>query len=499
MTRKLTILALGLIGALLLSPAISEGRTLRLVFGRRTVEVREYRIGDERYVALTALLNALGAKTDWDKEDQALRARLDGREWTFWAGSAIVSIDEEARTLGAPVKLSGNELAAPLSPMVNLLNYYTGAGLSLRGQDARVEHGDGAVFGYQIDTRRNGVVIELSLSDAVAPQAFLSEGNWINLTLPRARLQPSHLNAFRPHPAVQEVRATQFASSAQISFKMSNPVDKYLITTDTEQNRLTLLIGDTSFVMRSTAVEPPPLEFDGEYDPVDRVVIDAGHGGTDFGATGRDQELAEKDITLAIAQRLFKRFEKNSDFEVVMTREEDRLVSLEDRAAVANEAGADVFISIHANSSEKAAARGCQTFFAGEAHSEDAQRLAELENFAGSASTGYQTSSDSSRSSAIRRMNKFQSASAELAELIQKQFEAELDLPSRGVDQAEFSVLGGVEAPGIMVYAAFLTNDEDEELLRRRSFQNKVAEAIYDAVLVYRAKLERAQAARLDQ
>jgi len=463
------------------------------------VEVQEFRIGDERYVALSALLEEFGADTEWDKGDQALRCRLDGHDWTFWAGSAIVSIDDEARTLGSPVAFWDDELAAPLHAVIQLLNYYTGAGISLRGPEMRVENPGGTVLGYRIDTRRNGVVIELSMSNPVAPQAFLSEGNWINLTLPRAELQPRRLNADRPHPAVQQVRATQFETSAQLSFKMRNPVDKYLITADDAQKKLTLLIGDTSFVMRSTAVAPPPLDFEGEYDPVDRVVIDVGHGGWDLGATGLDQVLPEKDVTLAIAQRLAKRFEKNPDFEVVMTREDDRFVSLEERAAIANGAGADVFISIHANSSEKDGARGCQTFFAGEAHNEHAQWLADFENSADTLGADYRPISDSSLASNIRRMNGFQNASAELAELIQKQFEAELDLPSRGVDQAEFTVLGRVEAPGILVFAGFITDEQDEESLRRRSFQKKVAEAIYEAVLMYKAKLERAQAARIDQ
>jgi N-acetylmuramoyl-L-alanine amidase len=499
MTRKLSHIAIVAIAACLLFPSISQGRSLRLVFDQRTVEVEEYRVEDERYVALPGLLEAFGAFTEWDEASKALKSHVGGHDWVFWAGSAIVSVDGDARTLGYPVVMRDDEPAAPLAAMVQLLGHYSGGEVSLQGPDVRVEKLGGTVLGYRIDTRRNGVVIELSMTNIVLYEAIVSEGNWINLSLNRAHLQPGRLNAWRPHPAVREVRTTQFASSAQLSFKMKNPVDKFLITTDEVQKKLTLLVGDTSFIMSASAVEPPRLEFDGVYNPVDMIVIDAGHGGIDFGATGMDEIIAEKDISLAIAERLAKRFKKDKEFSLVMTRENDRYLTSDERAAIANRAGADVFISIHANSSVKPGARGCQTFFAGQAHNDDAQRLAEFENSADTLALGDGIPSDSAKAEDDRRGYEFQNASADLAELIQQQFEAELKVPSRGVGQAEFTLLDKVKATGVMVFAAFVTHEDDEELLRRRSFQKDVAEAIYDAVLIYRAKRERAQAARLDQ
>jgi N-acetylmuramoyl-L-alanine amidase len=484
--------------ALLLSTGVAEGRSLRLIIDHRTVDLTEYQVGDERYVALPELLDAFGAASEWDAASQALRSRLNGHDWVFWAGSAIVSIDDEARTLGLPVLLREGEPAAPLSAIVQLLGYYTSEEFRFQGPDLRVEDVGGAVLGYRIDTRRNGVVIELSMSDVIRHQTFVSEGNWINLTFNRARLQPRRLNSWRPHPAVREVRASQFETSAQLSFQMKNPVDKYMITTDDALKTITVLVGDTSFVLNASAVQPPPLESEGVYNPVDVVAIDAGHGGADFGAAGIDDVVLEKDITLAIAERLAHMFEKDGDFTVVMTRDDDRIVSLGERAAIANGAVADLFISIHANATDKSDARGCQTFFAGQSLSEDARLLAAFENSTVSFGMS-EASSDSAAAENGRKGYDYQSASADLANRIQGQFEAELDVPSRGVDQAEFAILDLVDAPGVMVFAAFLTNEQDEESLRRRSFQKKVAEAIYDAVVMYRDKREQAQAARLDQ
>jgi N-acetylmuramoyl-L-alanine amidase len=497
-TTRLSHIALAAIAAGLLFPGMSQGRSLRLVFDQRTVEVEEYRVDDERYVTLPGLLEAFGAFTEWDEATQALKSHVGGHDWVFWAGSAIISVDDEARTVGYPVVMRDHEPAAPLRAMVQLLGYYTSAEIRLQGPDVRVENLGGTVLGYRIDTRRNGVVIELSMTNVVLYEALVSEGNWINLSLNRAQLQPGRLNARRPHPAVREVRARQFASSAQLSFKMKNPVDKFLITTNEAQKKLTLLVGDTSFILSASAVEPPRLDFDGVYNPVDVVVVDAGHGGIDLGATGMDENIAEKDISLAIAKRLAKHFKKDRDFSVVMTRTDDRYLTSDERAAIANRTGADVFISIHTNSSAKPTARGCQTFFAGQAHNDDAHLLAEFENSADTLAHDDEEPSDSATAEDERRTYEYQNASADLAELIQRQFEAELKSPSRGVGQAEFAVLDGVEAPGVMVFAAFVTHEEDEELLRRRSFQKNVAEAIYDAVLIYRAKRERAQAARLD-
>lgn len=499
MIKRIHHLAVAAIVAGVLFPAVSQARTVRLVFDQRIVDIEEYRVNDERYAALPELLKAFGGFTEWDAASQALRAHIGGHDWVFWEGSAIVSVDDEARTLGFPVLIRDNEPVAPLSAMVQLLNYYTGGEVSFQGPDVRVENLGGTVLGYHIDTRRNGVVIELSLTNLVLYEAFVSEGNWINLSLNRAHVQPGRLNALRPHPAVREVRATQFESSAQLSFRMSNPVDKYLITTGAEQNKLTLLVGDTSFILQAAAVPAPELDFNGQYNPVDMIVIDAGHGGSDPGATGSDEIITEKDISLAIAEHLAKLFRKDREFQVVMTRDDDRDLTPSERAAIANRAGADVFISIHANSSGTPSARGCQTFFAGQAHNDDAELLAEFENTAGVPTYEGATEPDSLENDDDRHRSEFQNASADLAELIQQQFEADLKLPSRGVGQAEFTVLKNVDAPAVMVFAAFVTHPEDEELLRRRSFQKDVAEAICNAVLIYRAKRERAQAARIDQ
>ena len=214
--RKIHTILSVVVTAFLFSTGVSEGRSLQLIIDHRTVDLTEYRVGDERYVSLPELLDAFGAATEWHAASQALRSRLNGYAWVFWAGSAIVSIDDEARTLGLPVVLREGEPAAPLAAMVQLLGYYTSAEFRLQGPDLRVEDIGGAVLGYRIDTRRNGVVIELSMSDVVRHQAFVSEGNWLNLTFNRARLQPRRLNAWRPHPAVREVRAAQFETSAQL-------------------------------------------------------------------------------------------------------------------------------------------------------------------------------------------------------------------------------------------------------------------------------------------
>lgn len=482
-----------------LVPAVSSARSLRVVFDNRIVEVGEYNVDDERYVALPMLIKAFGGFTQWDRETRALKANLGGHDWVFWAGSAIMSVDDEARTLGFPVVMRDDEPAAPLNAMLQLLSHYTGGDVRLDGNDLRVGNIGGTVLGYQIDTRRNGVVINMSVTGPVSYEAVVTEGNWINLSFNRAHLQPGRLNAKRPHPAVRQVRATQFNGSAQLSFQMKKPVDKYLITSTPDQRALTLLVGDTSFILESSAVEAQPLEYSGAYNPVDVVVIDPGHGGNDAGATGLYAAISEKDVCLAIAERLAKHFRKDKDFKVIMTRDDDTYLTPRERAAIANREGADVFISIHANSSDNPNARGCQTFFPGRAYTEDAERLGHFENTSGVPSQEGCPELDSLDEGDTPHKYQYQNAAADLAELIQQQFEADLKVPSRGVGQAEFSVLEHVDAPAVMVFAAFVTHEDDEELLRRRSFQKDVAEAIYDAVLIYRAKRERAQAARFDQ
>ena len=221
---------------------------------------------------------------------------------------------------------------------------------------------------------------------------------------------------------------------------------------------------------------------------IQTIVIDPGHGGRmEPGAQGKYGAL-EKDITLALALKLRDVIERNRPVRVVLTRETDVSVSLENRAAIANTNKADLFISIHVNSSFRKDARGSETFFLGtEASDDEARRLAYLENNPAEVDRGI--GGDNEDEIAMILWDMAQSAylkeSSLLAETIQEELNHLLGTRNRGIKQIPFKVLTGVACPAVLVEVAFISNPDEERKLLTEWFQNNVVEAIYRGVESY--------------
>ncbi len=225
----------------------------------------------------------------------------------------------------------------------------------------------------------------------------------------------------------------------------------------------------------------PPAARAGQDRRIQTVVIDPGHGGTETGAKGRFGNL-EKDITLAVGLKLKALIERNMGFEVVLTRDRDVDVSLENRSAIANNHKAGLFISIHANGAVQKKAAGSETFFLSlNATDEETRRLAYLENNGTDLQNHIDPSTDDDLMMILWDMaqNAYVKESSRLAELVQIELDAMLGLRNRGIKQAPFKILRGVACPAILVEAAFISNPDEEQKLASEDYQSKVAEAIY--------------------
>jgi len=220
-----------------------------------------------------------------------------------------------------------------------------------------------------------------------------------------------------------------------------------------------------------------------------RVVIDPGHGGHDPGTMNKIG-LREKEVVLDVSHRLRKLLEKDG-FEVVMTRDKDVFIPLEERTAIANSKGADLFVSIHVNAARSTKPRGTETYFLNLATTPDAEEVAARENAV-----------------TTRRVNELQgilqkllnnekiTESRELASRVQTSLSSELyasskDARNRGVKTAPFYVLLGAQMPSVLVEVAYLTNRRDAELLGDGTFRQKVAESIAVGIRGYQDSLVR--------
>lgn len=217
---------------------------------------------------------------------------------------------------------------------------------------------------------------------------------------------------------------------------------------------------------------------------IGRIVLDPGHGGHDLGTVG-PKGLCEKDLTLALALELKVLLEEDLGAEVFLTRSTDMFISLEERTAIANQHHADLFVSIHANSSRIRSISGVETYFLDFAKTNAEREIAAREN-----ATSSSTISDlEDLIKKIARADK-SAESRELASIMQTKLVqgARKVIPAtqnRGVRSAPFVVLIGANMPSILAEVAFISNPRDERLLNKKTNQKALAKALYSGIAGY--------------
>ncbi len=234
---------------------------------------------------------------------------------------------------------------------------------------------------------------------------------------------------------------------------------------------------------------------------IDKIVLDPGHGGYDSGASGKNSR--EKDITLAIALEAGKLIkERLPDVEVIFTRTDDTFVKLHDRAETANQNDADLFISIHCNSSPSAKAFGAETYVMGLHKTNENLKVAKAENAAILLEDNYQEQYDGfdpNSDEDYNMLNMFQSAnmeqSLEFSQLLQDQMRTTAGLYDRGVRQAGFVVLYLTTMPGVLLETGFLSNPGEERFLLEPEHQREIANAVANAVTEYKQATDKKLAA----
>jgi len=219
---------------------------------------------------------------------------------------------------------------------------------------------------------------------------------------------------------------------------------------------------------------------------IKRIVIDPGHGGKDPGAAG-PHGIEEKAINLQLAQELADALRDTYDYEVLLTRMDDTFIPLAERARLANQHNADLFISIHCNASLSSKLKGFEVYFLSEDSSDPhADAVARLEN-APLALEGKQAPTPSQLKNVLRSLVKnanINEASA-LGSLLDRHLGQRLSEPSLGVKQANFYVLRGAEMPAVLIETAFLSNAQEEKLLQDPAFHKKLIDGIAAGIAAY--------------
>jgi N-acetylmuramoyl-L-alanine amidase/putative methionine-R-sulfoxide reductase with GAF domain/nitrogen fixation-related uncharacterized protein len=233
-------------------------------------------------------------------------------------------------------------------------------------------------------------------------------------------------------------------------------------------------------------VVPPPSREDLQMRarvPKMRIVVDAGHGGWDLGTVGR-RGLLEKDLVLEIAQRLGKLLESRLGADVVLTRNDDTYIPLDERAGMANQAQADLFVSVHANYSDLPSARGVETYYTNFFSAPSPKDLeTRVEDRSKSAISAVLTPTE---------LHEKIEQSRRLAASVQRSLYGILSaenpgLRDRGVKEASYVVLTETSMPGILAEVSFVSSPTDEQRLRSDGYRERIAEALYKGIARYAA------------
>ncbi len=294
-----------------------------------------------------------------------------------------------------------------------------------------------------------------------------------------------------------DARAGQFTNDTVRVVMDIKSFEKYKIFSLMNPFRIVIDIWGHSKGKRSAskeavaAVRPPP----GKIPPgsltrslalgVSRIVIDAGHGGKDPGARGFYRGAREKDITLSIAKKLAKKIKSRLGCEVILTRDNDKFLTLEERTALANTENADLFISIHVNAHRNKHAYGTETYFLNLATDEESIRVAAMEN-----ATSTKNISDLQTILMDLMQNAKINESSRLAGYVQGHMVQHLNkkyrhIKDKGVKQAPFYVLLGAQMPAILIETAFISNARECKRLMDPHFQSRLCDGIVRGIEQY--------------
>jgi N-acetylmuramoyl-L-alanine amidase len=314
-------------------------------------------------------------------------------------------------------------------------------------------------------------------------------------------------------PKEARVRLVGLGSGAQTQEVGDGLISEVRVDRAGADALLRVLYEGTAGTLRATTLADPPRivldvarpldasarEGREQQAPLRTIVLDAGHGGHDSGATG-PTGLMEKDLVLDVTRRLAKLVSAQLGMKVLLTRDSDNFVTLRDRTSYANKQHADLFVSIHANAHREAAADGVETYFlSSEATDSAARQVAALEN--GVVQLEQPTGRGTGQVDIVKAIlwdlaqSEFQVESSRLAEVVHDSLTQTLRISNRGVKQAGFYVLGGAAMPAILLEIGFVTNPKEERKLKDTKYRDEIARAILGGITEYkRAWDQRARA-----
>lgn len=490
---------------LIILPVILSADEIRVVFPNqpeRREALRTFFLGNVEYVSSRELATIFSAKSYANNDVNKLVLYFREGEVKITAFSSFLVVDDQAFQMPLPTYFDGQEYFVPARAFFSALSATVLPGA--RYDEARrafVSSASHPVFNIhsaEVESKQNGILIRVKTSKTFDTRnivQFITDNGWLVVQVPGGLVDTLALSRSNLGGLIRKAWGRQLERSAELRFKLTDRV-----------NRLEVYQENGGAELHIALRNPPRRKGDRTREMreqwyLDTIVLDPGHGGIDVGTVGRSG-LVEKTVTLDVARRLGRLIRRKSNMKVVYTRDEDVFVPLWQRTKIANEAEGKLFISIHVNGVKNRSAHGFETWLLAPANTQEAIEVARLENSVialEESNHAYQEFSDEALILSTMAQSAWMKESEALAAIIQEQLAKRLDAPNRGVKQAGFLVLIGATMPNILVETGFISSRTEEQKLAKNEYRQRIAEGLFDAIMIFKQKYEGAMLAEQEK
>jgi len=475
------------------APATRPGTPYQMLFagGRRPLQT--VLVGDQEMVGLDDLAGALSLSLRDDPLAGGMTVSYKGKTVALMPDQTLASVGGRLISMPAPFVREGKRWLVPIEFIPRALALVYDTRLELRKTVRFVVIGDLRVPRLVVRFETSGSQVRFTFDTFPRTVGAVTQEQNRLLIRFEADALDTAFPPLVPQGLVETIRLGDAPGTVALvlgprfgSYKVSAP------PTDATSARLVVELQPMAEPTPPAPPPPTPQELSSlaAAQTVRTVVIDPGHGGTEDGARGASGAL-EKDVTLSVARKLKSAIENRLGLRALLTRDGDALVTLDERAAFANNNKADLLISLHANASLRKGVKGAQVFYLSP-DGYDAQQ-------ATTTAATFPTFGGGSREIDVilwevaQRQHLAQSAA--FAALVEEELRTLVPMSGQPVQQAPFRVLVGANMPAVLIEMGFLTNAEQEETMASAEFQNAIVQALLNAVVRYRDTVERGRVA----
>ncbi len=484
----LNLLIIFLLGSVLLPAA-----PIRVLYraDMRQDKLKTLERGPGTYFSTIDLARILSCRYYLNPERQKIVLYLTNHRVKISAQSSYVIIDDQVFQMPTPTKLVGDDIYIPAETFFAILNRVVIPGLTYNTgrQLLDIDVVSYNIVSMTVEEKTNGSIIRLQTKNRFPEgnlSSFVHDNGWFYITVAGGLADSTTLVRSDFGRTIRRVLIDQMDESVQLAFQLRQKIESQEFYQNRDPSEIVI-------TLRTPVVDSMArLKNVRERWYLDTVVLDAGHGGKDGGTVGR-KGTKEKDITLDLVKRLGLLLEKNTNIRVVYTRDEDVFIPIAERPKIANANNGKLFVSVHVNSSTNRKIRGFETYLLRPGKTDDAIEVAARENEViklEEQENHYSDLNGEALIMATMAQSAFMKESEDLAAIIQNHLDAKIKSPNRGVKQAGFYVLIGASMPNVLVEAGFLSNAQEERQLRRPSYRQEIAEALYKAIIEFKNSRE---------